>query len=305
MMKGNEKRVRHKYILAIFIMVVSTFLGGCDREKNVTESTQSLDVEESIQEEEASMSQEETLDFVDAIGEWHEMVINPNVRKHAYNWGNLTSENLDVQYDDGYFYTRKGIDVSHHQGKIDWNKVKQAGYEFAIVRVVYRGYGKTGSLNLDRTCLENIKQAQSAGFDVGVYVFSQAINEKEALQEAELVIQTLQGLELELPVVFDPELIRDDDARTDNVSGEQFTKNTIVFCERIKEAGYEPMVYSNLIWESELFDMEQIQRYPIWYADYEKIPQTPYDFEFWQYSEKGIVDGVEGIVDLNVQFCRK
>lgn len=271
-----------------------------------TETVQQSEIIQNMEtEQKEPEAQKETLDFIDAWGEWHTMTVNPKVEKHNYSWEKLVHENFDVQYEDETFFSRKGVDVSHHQGTIDWNKVKQAGYEFAIIRMVYRGYGSTGSLNLDRTCLENIKQAQTAGLDVGVYVFSQAINEEEALEEAELVLATLGGGKLELPVVFDPELIREEEARTDEVSGEQFTRNTIVFCEKIRGAGYEPMVYSNLIWESELFDMEQLEMYPIWYADYEKIPQTPYDFEFWQYSEKGIVDGIDGIVDLNVQFCRK
>ena len=103
-------------------------------------------------------------------------------------------------------------------------------------------------------------------------------------------------------MVYDPELIRDDVARTDEVTGEQFTANTIAFCEKIKEAGYQPMIYSNMVWESELFDLKQLEDYPIWYADYEPVPQTPYHFQMWQYTEKGTVDGITGIVDRNVWF---
>ena len=140
---------------------------------------------------------------------------------------------------------------------------------------------------------------------MGIYVFSQAVNEEEALEEAQLIIDNLKGLELQLPVVFDPELIRDDDARTDEVSGEQFSKNTIAFCEKVKEAGFEPMIYSNMYWEAFLFDLEELAEYPIWYADYEKVPQTPYKFTFWQYSESGHVDGIDGKTDLNVWFVAK
>ena len=81
--------------------------------------------------------------------------------------------------------------------------------------------------------------------------------------------------------------------------------NTITFCERIKEAGYEPMIYSNMIWEGEVFTMSQLQDYRFWYADYELTPQTPYAFDFWQYSSEGSVDGISGVTDLNVQFIRK
>lgn len=245
------------------------------------------------------------LKFVDAWGEWHETEVNPNVKKHPYQWQYLTNEKEILKYEDENFTTRKGIDVSHHQGFIDWSQVKEAGYEFAFVRIVYRGYGSEGSLNLDKAYRENILGAQTAGLDVGVYVFSQAVDETEAIEEAQLVIANLQDMSLELPVVFDPELIRDDVARTDEVTGEQFTKNAIAFCEKVEEAGYTPMIYSNMVWEAELFDLEQLQEYPIWYADYEKIPQTPYDFQFWQCSESGIAEGVSGMVDIDVQFLPK
>lgn len=246
-----------------------------------------------------------TLHFVDAWGEWHKVEINQNVKKHSYNFTNLKNDSSGISYEDGTYYTRKGIDVSHHQGKIDWEKVKSAGYDFAFIRIVYRGYGESGSLNLDREYKSNIVNAQKAGLDVGVYVFSQAINESEAKEEAQIVLDALKEYHIQLPIVFDPELIRDDEARTDDVNGEQFTKNTIVFCDIIKAAGYQPMIYSNMCWEAYLYDLEQLQEYPIWYADYEPIPQTPYDFEFWQYSEEGVVDGIKGQVDLNIQFIKK
>ena len=182
-------------------------------------------------------------------------------------------------------------------------KVKNAGYDFAIIRIGYRGYGSSGVLKEDTAFAKHIEGAQKAGMDVGVYFFAQAINEQEALEEANFVLDSLKEYELQLPVVYDPELIRNEDARTNNVSGEQFTKNTIAFCNAIKDAGFEPMIYSNMFWEAFLFDMTQLQDYPIWYADYETIPQTPYDFTMWQYSEKGIVDGIEGNVDLNIWFC--
>lgn len=242
--------------------------------------------------------------FVDALGEWHETTILSNVKKHNYNWEYLKNDGSHITYSDTSQYTvRNGIDVSYHQGTIDWEKVKAAGYDFAIIRIGYRGYGASGVLKVDTKFHENIKGAQKAGLDVGVYFFAQAINEEEAIEEANFVLETLKGYTLQLPVVYDPELIRDDTARTDNISGEQFTKNTIVFCNMIKKAGFEPMIYSNMIWEASLFDMTQLQEYPFWYADYERIPQTPYDFTMWQYSEKGSVDGVTGPVDLNAWFC--
>ncbi len=275
-------------------------------EADATENEEGVTVTPETDETDKDQTEkEEKLNFVDAHGNWHETIINPNVPAHHYNWDALIHDDTGISYEDENYFIRKGIDVSHHQGDIDWEKVKASGYDFAIIRIGYRGYGKTGSLNQDRMFYTNIQGAKAAGLDVGVYFFAQAINEKEALEEADFVLDMLKGYSLQLPITYDPELIYNDDARTDNVTGEQFTKNTIAFCERIKAAGFEPMVYSNMIWEADLFDMEQLQAYPFWYADYEKVPQTPYDFCFWQYTEKGNVDGIKGNVDLNIQFIEK
>ena len=247
-------------------------------------------------------AQPETLRFVDAHGEWFETEIVSSVKKHPYNWDLLTNDETGISYADDHYRIIHGIDVSKWQGNIDWEKVKADGYEFVIIRMGYRGYGETGELAMDEMFYKNIQGAQSAGLDVGVYFFSQAINEAEALEEAEFVLNALEGYELQFPIVYDPELIRDQPARTNDVTGEQFTKNTIVFCEAIQTAGYEPMIYSNMIWEAFLFDMTQLENYPFWYADYESVPQTPYHFVMWQYSETGRVNGISGNVDLNILF---
>ncbi len=105
---------------------------------------------------------------------------------------------------------------------------------------------------------------------------------------------------MKLPVVFDPESIRKDDARTDGISGEQFTKNTRVFCDAIREAGFQPMIYSNMLWEAYMLDLKELSDIPVWYADYETVPQTPYDFVMWQYSESIHVPGIPGNMDGNI-----
>lgn len=273
-------------------------------EQEVEEEQEEEGQKEEEQTEEEQKEEEQKMSFVDAWGETFEMAINPRVAKHTYHWEYLKNSQTEISYTGDEKYTvRKGLDVSHHQGEIDWEKVKADGYEFAFIRIGYRGYGEEGTLNLDSKFDSNIAKAHEAGMDVGVYLFSQAINGQEALEEAEFVIKHLEGHQLELPVVFDPEQIRDGQARTDDVTASQFTQNTHVFCEKIREAGYEPMVYSNLYWEAFMLDMEQLAGYGIWYADYEPVPQTPYQFEFWQFTEKGAADGISGDVDLNLQFC--
>ena len=243
------------------------------------------------------------LSFVDINKKEYQAEINVNVEKHPYiiEGFQLNGEKMTYVGDANYSY-RLGVDVSHYQGSIDWNKVKAAGYDFAILRIGYRGYGTAGTLGLDKEFKTNLQNAKAAGLDVGVYFFAQAINEEEALEEAQFVLENLAGETLQLPIVYDPETIEDAQARTDNVSGEQFTKNTITFCNAVKAAGYEPMVYSNMLWEAFVLDLEQLLEYPIWYADYEPLPQTPYRFTFWQYTNKGRVDGIPGNVDLNIQL---
>lgn len=252
---------------------------------------------------EQNFGENEILNFVDVFGEEYEVAINPNVEKHEYDLNAFLHMGDYMEYsgDERYTY-RLGVDVSHHQGMIDWERVKNAGYEFAFLRIGYRGYGNAGNVCLDKQFFENIRNAQKVGIDVGVYFFSQAVNEEEAREEAEFVLKNLEGYELQLPVVYDPENILDAEARTDDVTGEQFTRNTVVFCEMIRDAGYDPMIYSNMLWEAYQYDLEQLKEYPIWYADYEKLPQTPYHFEFWQYTNTARIDGIEGVVDLNIQL---
>ena len=294
-------------VLLSILLIISLLCTACNatESKNIAEN-KSTEVSTITLEKTKDVSNEEILTFVDAHGEIYTTVINNNVEKHHYNWDYLENNEAGISYEgDDNYQIRKGIDVSYYQGDIDWNKVKNAGYDFAFIRIGVRGYGDEGILKEDAHFHQNIQAAKSAGLDVGVYFFAQAINETEAIEEANFVLDLLEGYSLELPVVYDPELIRDDDARTDQVSGEQFTLNTIAFCETIEKSGYVPMIYSNMVWMATLFDMEQLQVYPFWYADYEKIPQTPYNFSFWQYSESGSVDGINGNVDLNIQFIEK
>ena len=244
----------------------------------------------------------ELLYYVDASMHWHVHYVDPNLPPSYIDAGLVGKEGEEISYADPSVTVWKGIDVSYHNGDIDWERVRDDGISFAFLRLGYRGYGAEGTLNLDPKFHEYLAGAHAAGLRVGVYLFSQAINEKEALEEADLVLRELNGETLELPVVYDPESIPSDSARTDAVSGQQFTRNTEVFCEAVKNGGYQPMVYSNMNWEDHVFDLSRLTSYPLWYADYEAAPQSPYWFSCWQYAEDGHVDGVDGEVDLDVWF---
>lgn len=228
-----------------------------------------------------------------------------DVEKRQYDRNLFKLENERMIYLGDDYTTRFGVDVSRHDGLIDWEKVRESDVEFVIFRIGWRGY-QTGILHVDEIFHKNIKGAIENKFDIGVYVYSQAICEEEALEEAELVLNELKGYKIQLPVVYDPESVIWEKARTDGLSGEQITKNTIAFCNRIKEAGYEPMIYSNLIWETKYFNLSELKEYKIWYADYGEKPLTPYHFEFWQFGgEYGTVPGIGRKVDVDIQLIKK
>lgn len=232
--------------------------------------------------------------------------INPNVKKHDYIVENFVHNKTLISYENDPRYTyRLGIDISRHDKKVNWKKVKKAGIDFVFLRVGYRGY-QTGILHVDEVFHRNIKGARKAGLDVGVYVFSQALNEEEAIEEAELCLRETAPYKLQLPIAYDPESVLWEWARTDDITKEQVTKNTLAFCNRIEEAGFEPIIYSNLNWEVNFFDLEKLSKYRIWYADYRKKPKTPYHFDFWQYGgEFGIVPGIKRKVDVDIQLIPK
>ena len=296
--------------IMIMVVILAVFYGCGNQDEKMQKTSESTgeiltaDATE-MDAKEATVDGPAMLEFVDSFGETYQMEVNSKVAPNLYdNQGFLRNGSRMSYGGEGYSY-RLGIDVSHYQGDIDWQKVKAAGIEFVFVRLGYRGYGQDGVLKMDTNFEKNMEGARAAGLDVGVYFFAQAVNETEAVEEAEFVLEHLMEYDLQMPVVYDPESVVHEEARTDNVTGEQFTKNTKVFCETIEKSGYDAMVYCNMTWQAFKLDLEVLEEYPIWYADYEEYPQTPYHFEIWQYSNEGTVDGIQGNVDLNIQMIMK
>ena len=230
---------------------------------------------------------------------------NNMAKKNKYEWDYLKNENGFLKYEDNNYTTKLGVDVSEHQKNIDWSKVKDAGVEFAILRLGYRGYGKAGNIVLDKDFEQNYKNATEEGIEIGVYFFSQAVSSDEIQEEAEFVLSHLQEKNITYPVVFDLEKIKDDEARTDNLTEEDITKMTLQFCNIIKENNYNPSIYANAKTFTTKMKLELFNDYIKWYADYQEKPLYPYDFDIWQYTESGKVDGIEGNVDLDICFIKK
>lgn len=196
-----------------------------------------------------------------------------------------------------------GIDVSKWQGDIDWDKVKKAGVEFVMIRAGYRG-SKTGALVEDPNFLVNIRGAKRAGLKVGVYFFTQAVNEVEAVEEASMVIALCDGYDLDYPVVIDSEGAGGE-GRADSLDVETRTKVCAAFCETIENAGYEAGVYASRSWYNANLEVNDLDDYRIWLAEYRSTPLYGGYYDMWQYTSKGKIDGIEGNVDLNISYMGK
>ena len=215
---------------------------------------------------------------------------------------NITMRNGYAYYsENGTIISTTGVDVSEFQGYIDWTQVKQAGIDFAFIRIGYRTYGD-GIVTYDNAFQRNIEGAQAAGIKVGAYFFSQATTVDEAVDEADAVIDALAPYDITYPVVYDWELVYHDNARTDDVSVEALADCCVAFCERVKDSGYTPMIYQNTGTAMHKLDLPRVKDYDFWLAEYAEKPSFYYDFKIWQYSNTGRIPGIEGDVDLNICF---
>ncbi len=197
---------------------------------------------------------------------------------------------------------RNGIDVSYYQGTIDWNAVKKSGVEFVFVRVGYRGYG-SGKLVTDAKAAENLRGAINAGLKVGAYIFSQAITPQEAREEAQYALNQVAGYHITMPIVMDYEYAESGTGRLYNAKLSRETATQIVntFCEYIIQAGYEPMVYANKSMLESSLNAGNIP-HKVWLANYVTKSEYQGNYEFWQYSSSGRVNGINGRVDSNFWY---
>ena len=228
--------------------------------------------------------------------------LGPTVEENSYDPEGFYEEGGFKRYRSSDTVASVGVDVSSHQQDIDWELVAANGVEFAMIRVGYRGYTE-GEIQPDEYFAKNIEGALAAGLDVGVYFFSQALDEKEAIDEAQFVLDAVKDYPLSYPVVFDWEDI-EAEARTDEMDSVQLTKNAIAFCDTVEKAGYRAGVYFNQRFGYEEFDLESLQSYVFWLAEYNDTPSFSYHFQLWQYCNDGRVDGISTDVDLNLAFLK-
>ncbi|MDR1422493.1 MAG: glycoside hydrolase family 25 protein [Coriobacteriales bacterium] len=217
--------------------------------------------------------------------------------------GLIRDENGRFAYwKDGALVSHTGVDVSSHQGSIDWKAVAADGIDFAFLRIGHRGYTE-GEIYLDECFEDNYVGATSAGLPVGVYFFSQALNEDEAREEAHFVLETLGGRTPNYPIVYDFEPVSDVNGRANALDARQRTRNALAFCEVIKQAGYAPMLYGNAQDRAHYY-ADPLEGYPFWFAEYgTEFPSGQFDFSIWQYSSSGEVAGITTAVDMNLEFA--
>ena len=231
---------------------------------------------------------------------WVEPFAQEEVASFGYDSALFTlDENGFMFYGDETVACEIGVDVSEHKQEIDWEAVAADGVDFAIIRIGGR-LMQSGTIFEDKYFRANLEGAKAAGLKVGVYFFSQALNAEEGLEEAEFVLDLLDGAELDYPVICDWEYLGGSTARTYGVEPADITAGIDAFCSRVEEEGYIGIVYFNAYCGYIKMDLRDLTDYEFWYAEYASRPNFRYHFQMWQYSDSGQVDGISSNVDLNI-----
>lgn len=193
-------------------------------------------------------------------------------------------------------FIRKGIDVSKWQGKIDWLRVKKVGVDFAMVRLGY-GSANGDKCRTDSYYAANMDGARRAGVHTGVYFYSYALSAVAAAREAEFVLKELAPFQKQLsyPVAYDVE-----DESQKELDRDVLTEMVNVFCSAVEKAGYVGAFYCGLDWCRNRLNMDALQDYDLWLAQWGEEASREFGHSIWQYTDSGTVDGISGKVDLNV-----
>jgi len=261
------------------------------------------ELEEESKEEDLSENGTKTeVILPDGTSQW--VMVNAFIQKNNYDYTGLVYEEPYMRYyADGKKVSKQGIRIDDSYGTIDFQQVEEDGIDYCIVRLGKRGYA-TGAISMDENYLNYITGAKEAGLGVGVSFYSQAANEAEAVEEAMLVVQTLQAAEIrpDYPVVFDMEPVSNDASRTEGLTKNQLTAITKAFCNTIRQGGYIPAVYGNKYWLLRKLDLTQLSEYNIWLSQEKDAPDYPYEFAMWEYKQDAKIDGITGNVSMSISF---
>lgn len=248
-------------------------------------------------------STEDPLYYTRKVDNGNEKAINENSKNGIMLMSVEKTESLSSiisKYEDGN--AAVGIDVSSYQRDIDWPTVAKAGVKFAIIRCGYRGL-TGGEIYEDKYFKQNIEGAINNGIYVGVYFYSTALNEQEAIEEADFTLNMIKGYDIKYFVAYDFENFVPDDNRTDNLDVGQINKNAQTFLNRIKEKGYNTSLYGSASFFTDYWNMSNFTNHDVWTAHYRvSKPKMTSNYNMWQYTDSGIIPGIDGNVDVDIDY---
>lgn len=287
--------------------LVADDLDFWDMYPEVEEDEEGADIKKEDKKEETKDENDPSTDgkhtkitYADGTEEW--VLISQQLPKNTYDYTKLVSQSGVMKYYvDGTQTSYFGLDISKTQGYIDFNKLVKAGADFVMLRVGARGYS-TGQLILDEYYVNNIKGATDTSLHVGLYFSSQAKTKEEAVEEANMVLTQIGEYDIDYPIVFEMESIKNDESRTSALTKEERTDIAIAFLDTIKAAGYIPMIHGDKEWLLTKVDLTKLTSYDIWLSQEGDLPDYPYQFSMWQYNKSGTIDGISGNVSFNISF---
>ena len=271
-------------------------------EKAEREKEEERQREEEAQNDPATDGKHTLITNPDGTEEW--VLISPYLTKNTFDFTKMEDKAGLKQYmENGRKISYVGVDISKHTGKVYFPSLKAAGVDYVMIRLGSRGY-TTGQMTLDENFKENIEGAIEAQLDVGIYFYSQAVSQDEAVQEANFVVQNLEPYRahVKYPVAFNMGFVSNDKSRIEGLSREDKTTVTISFLDAVRASGYVPMIYGDKEWLLKEVDLTKLQDYDVWLSQEEEIPDYPYRYAMWQYNTDGVLNGIDGGADLNICF---
>ena len=239
--------------------------------------------------------------YKDGTQEW--IKIDDNLPLHEYDFTKLKAEkNQMIYYEGNKKISRLGIVISKDSGNIDFEQIKAGGVDFVMLTVGARGY-ETGLITPDTSFEDFALKAKEAGLHLGIIFYSQAVTIEEAAEEAAFVAGMLRPYEIEYPVAVCMETIMHDIPRTDILDKEKKTQIIETFMSGIEQEGYSPILYgSRDFLLTEIIPEGLLADYEVWLTDQKPVPDYPYDFKMWEYTEGENLFGVEEEVSYTISF---
>lgn len=239
--------------------------------------------------------------YADGTSEWIE--ISQKIPANTYDFTKLKITNGKMAYyQDDEPVSKLGVELSESSGAVDFELLKAEGIDFVMLRLGSRGY-ESGLINEDTRFADNLQKALKEGLEVGVIFYSQAVNVKEAAEEAEFVLDKIRGQQVRYPVAFAVENIANDDARTDILNADKRTQVAEAFLQSIEAEGYRGLLYGSKNWLlTELVPDKLLVDYDVWLNDTASIPDYPYRFRLWKYASNQTLSSVEKPFSYVISF---